>query len=301
MPPVRRSETAPRKSSRVASITAEKAAADRVKQDREAAERKKEAAEARKAAAAKSKGKKKPAARRAPAKPRATKRKASSGEEDDDDSGSASGEDQPAPKKRGPPAKRDAGEPEAKQAGRYSVGDVVEDVKLKNQDDEEVSLAELYKDNGLVIFSYPKANTPGCTTQACNFRDTKSAFAEQGFTVLGLSKDKPSAQLSWQAKHELGYSLLCDVADFGLLKKLGATESQKRCHFIIEKGGKLLEAKIGVKPADDAKNALEFVKSLSLSGDEKAEDAAEEKEGESAEEKEEDATTADEEKKDESA
>ncbi|KAM0791626.1 hypothetical protein ACM66B_006065 [Microbotryomycetes sp. NB124-2] len=141
------------------------------------------------------------------------------------------------------------------------VGDVVPDVTLKNEDDNDTSLASLYNESGLVIFSYPKANTPGCTNQACGYRDIYDDIKKQGFNVVGLSQDKPKAQSSWKTSKNLQYSFLCDP-DRVLLKQLGATEAKKRCHWVIEKGGKLLEAKIGVKPADDPTNALEFIKSL---------------------------------------
>ncbi|GAA5844955.1 hypothetical protein JCM3766R1_000344 [Sporobolomyces carnicolor] len=143
----------------------------------------------------------------------------------------------------------------------YEEGQVVEDITLKNDSDQEVALSSLYNESGLVIFTYPKANTPGCTTQSCNYRDARSDFESLGYKVIGLSRDSPKAQSSWKTKHEFKYDLLCDP-EGQLLKKLGTTEAKKRCHFVIEKGGKLLEAKIGVKPADDAKNALEFIKSL---------------------------------------
>ncbi|GAA5874359.1 hypothetical protein JCM16303_005826 [Sporobolomyces ruberrimus] len=190
----------------------------------------------------------------------------------------------PEPVKRGPPKERGSvptadEKKEIKQAKKesagtaksaskvtgsssaYKEGETVEDITLKNDADEEVALSSLYNESGLVIFTYPKANTPGCTTQSCNYRDVNSGFSDLGYKVLGLSRDSPKSQASWKTKHDFKYDLLCDPEN-QLLKKLGATEAQKRCHFIIEKGGKLLEAKIGVKPADDAKNALEFIKSL---------------------------------------
>ncbi|GAA5967678.1 hypothetical protein JCM11641_005732 [Rhodosporidiobolus odoratus] len=299
MPATRRSETAPRRSSRAAKIESDKQSEVTAKQQAEEAKRKAEAAAERKAKAAKTKGKatkSKPVARKAAP----VKRKAAEEEEEGSDEDEAE-DDKPAPKKRGRPAGRktqakatddaqaEAEDPKREVGGKYAVGDLVEDIEFQNQDDKKVSLAELYKDNGLVIFSYPS-----CTTQACNFRDTKTAFGEHSFTVLGLSRDKPSAQLSWKGKHELGYDLLCDP-EADLLKKLGATEGQKRCHWIIAKGGELLEAKIGVKPADDAKNALAFVKGLeNPAGDKKEEEEEEEEEEKVAEP----AAEGDEEKKD---
>ncbi|BGP55870.1 hypothetical protein JCM8202_002295 [Rhodotorula sphaerocarpa] len=181
-----------------------------------------------------------------------------------------------APAKRAPPKARGAVPERTKKAtatkakaekedkaadAHYKVGDAVEDVTLHDEDDKPVSLKSLFEDKHLVIFSYPKADTPGCTTQACGYRDVRSEYESEGATVIGISLDKPTAQLKWKSKHELGYSLLSDPqGDF--LKKLGWSEKTKRCHWVIEKGGKLAEAKLGVKPADDPKNALEFVKSL---------------------------------------
>ncbi|GAA5864255.1 hypothetical protein JCM3774_001271 [Rhodotorula dairenensis] len=185
-----------------------------------------------------------------------------------------------APKKRGPPKARDAAAPAADKkpaaskkaadkpkkeeatVAHYKVGDIVEDVTLQDEDDKPVSLKSLYENKHLIIFSYPKADTPGCTTQACGYRDSRSEYEEHGATVIGLSCDKPSAQLKWKSKNELGYSLLSDPNADLLLKKLGWSDKAKRSHWVIQKGGKLAEAKLGVKPADDPKNALEFVKSL---------------------------------------
>ncbi|KAL8279462.1 hypothetical protein RQP46_008024 [Phenoliferia psychrophenolica] len=171
-----------------------------------------------------------------------------------------------------------------KGGGVTPVGEVVHDVKLHNEDGEEVSFASLYEKSGsvppvtptplsilqqqltqgnhsVVLFSYPKASTPGCTTQACGFRDLYDDIAATGYAVFGISADKPAAQLNFKTKQKMQYSLLSDPKK-DLLKQLGATEATKRCHWIVEKGGKLLEAKIGVKPADDPKNALAFIKAL---------------------------------------
>ncbi|GAA5983902.1 hypothetical protein JCM10908_005968 [Rhodotorula pacifica] len=182
----------------------------------------------------------------------------------------------PAPKKRGPPKARGAADDkkpaaakkaaaskkEETAAAHYKVGDVVEDVTLQNEDDKPITLKSLYEDKHLVIFSYPKADTPGCTTQACGYRDLRSEYESLDATVIGLSTDKPTAQLKWKSKNELGYSLLSDPNGDLLLKKLGWSDKSKRSHWVIEKGGKLAEAKLGVKPADDPKNALEFLKSI---------------------------------------
>lgn len=72
------------------------------------------------------------------------------------------------------------------------------------------SVQEMVKDNGVVIFFYPRANTPGCTTQACGFQENYSAIEKEGYKVYGMSADKPRSQASWKKKHHLQYTLLCD-------------------------------------------------------------------------------------------
>ena len=69
---------------------------------------------------------------------------------------------------------------------------------------------EVVKDSGVVLFFYPRANTPGCTKQACGFRDEHQKFLDAGFKVFGMSADKPKSQLNWKNKHSLPYSFLCD-------------------------------------------------------------------------------------------
>lgn len=62
-----------------------------------------------------------------------------------------------------------------------------------------------------MFFVYPRANTPGCTKQACGFRDNHAAITAAGFDVYGLSFDKPKSQANWQTKYDLPYHLLTDA------------------------------------------------------------------------------------------
>ncbi|KAF8066527.1 AhpC-TSA-domain-containing protein [Lyophyllum atratum] len=147
--------------------------------------------------------------------------------------------------------------------GPIDVGDVLPSVMLKNEKGEDVDVAGLAAEKGLVVFLVPKADTPGCTTQACGFRDSYPDFTSVGYDVYCLSADSPTAQTKWQTKKELPYPLLSDPKRV-LITALGAGEGgkTKRSHFIFEKGGKLLDKKVPVKPADSPKLALEFIKSL---------------------------------------
>ncbi|KAF8638635.1 hypothetical protein AX17_002060 [Amanita inopinata Kibby_2008] len=142
------------------------------------------------------------------------------------------------------------------------IGDSLPTLTLKNEKDEDVQVAELAVENGVVLFLVPKADTPGCTNQACGFRDIYQDFTASGYDVYCLSADTPAAQTKWQTKKELPYQLLSDRKRV-LIGALGAADGAKtkRSHFIFEKGGKLVERKIPVKPNDSPKLALEFIKS----------------------------------------
>ncbi|KAI5784561.1 thioredoxin-like protein [Geopyxis carbonaria] len=76
---------------------------------------------------------------------------------------------------------------------------------IETQSGEKVAVHDLVKgsDKGIVIFSYPKASTPGCTTQACLFRDSAAEFKQAGYTIYGLSGDKPAANQKFKQKNDL--------------------------------------------------------------------------------------------------
>ncbi|EIW55678.1 AhpC-TSA-domain-containing protein [Trametes versicolor FP-101664 SS1] len=150
---------------------------------------------------------------------------------------------------------------EAPALSSIDIGDSLPSYTLKSEKDEDVNVAALAAEKGVIFFLVPKADTPGCTTQACGFRDIYPDFTALGFDVYCLSADKPSAQAKWQTKKELPYPLLSDPKRV-LITALGAGEGgkTKRSHFIFAKGGKLVDKKVPVKPADSPKLALEFVK-----------------------------------------
>ncbi|KAG5650468.1 hypothetical protein H0H81_012142 [Sphagnurus paluster] len=161
-------------------------------------------------------------------------------------------------------AEEDAPEDESDgKLAKIDIGDVLPSVTLKNEKDEDVDVAGLAAEKGVVFFLVPKADTPGCTTQACAFRDIYPDFTSVNYDVYCLSADKPAAQTKWQTKKELPYALISDPKRV-LITALGAGEGgkTKRSHFIFEKGGKLLERKMPVKAADSASLALEFIKGL---------------------------------------
>jgi thioredoxin-dependent peroxiredoxin len=102
------------------------------------------------------------------------------------------------------------------------VYDVVEDFTLQNQDGKMVHLSD-YKKSPVVLFFYPRADTPGCTIESCGFRDAFRKFQHAGIVVLGVSRDTVKDQKKFKDKYELPYDLLADpdmvlIKRFGLLK-----------------------------------------------------------------------------------
>lgn len=92
---------------------------------------------------------------------------------------------------------------------RLAPGDPAPAFTLQSDTDEPVSLSD-YSGTGLVIFFYPAAMTPGCTTQACDFRDSLSALRAAGYEVVGISPDSPAKLATFVQKEALTYPLLSD-------------------------------------------------------------------------------------------
>ena len=103
------------------------------------------------------------------------------------------------------------------------IGEKVTDFTLQTDEDNTVSLSE-YAGQPVILFFYPRADTPGCTIEACGFRDAFEKLQSAGAVVLGISRDTPKAQAKFRAKYELPYTLLADVDEkvcnlFGVLKE----------------------------------------------------------------------------------
>lgn len=90
-----------------------------------------------------------------------------------------------------------------------SAGDKVPDFKARDQDGNVVSLSD-YAGKKLIVFFYPRANTPGCTAEACNLRDHYEALQEAGYSLLGVSADSEKKQANFRNKYEFPFPLLAD-------------------------------------------------------------------------------------------
>jgi len=153
------------------------------------------------------------------------------------------------------------------------TGDTLPSHILKNEKDEDIDVSALTAEKGLVLFLVPRADTPGCTTQACGFRDIYTEFTSLDYEVYCLSADPPAAQTKWQTKKSLPFPLLSDPKRVLIKALTGGGVKTARSHFIFEKGGKLVEKKMSVKPAESSKLALEFIKGPDHDADEMAVDA----------------------------
>ncbi len=103
------------------------------------------------------------------------------------------------------------------------INEKVADFTLQTDEDKTVSLSD-YAGSPVILFFYPRADTPGCTIEACGFRDTFKKLQNAGAVVLGISRDKPRDQAKFRAKYDLPYTLLADVDEkvckqFGVLKE----------------------------------------------------------------------------------
>ncbi|ETP50613.1 hypothetical protein F442_04117 [Phytophthora nicotianae P10297] len=151
-------------------------------------------------------------------------------------------------------------------ASDLAVGkSVTTDVTLVNQEEKEVVIADTFRDQSVVFFMYPRANTPGCTKQACGFRDNIQTIKDAGFTVYGLSGDSPKSLTNWKTKQSLPFDLLSDP-EHKLISYFGSSlpgNKVQRSHVVILKGGVVGDIAAKVSPADSVSRAVEFVKKSS--------------------------------------
>ncbi|MGO2718343.1 MAG: thioredoxin-dependent thiol peroxidase [Brevibacterium aurantiacum] len=132
---------------------------------------------------------------------------------------------------------------------RLSVGDTAPDFTLSNQDGKSVTLSE-FKGQRVVVYFYPAAMTPGCTTEACDFRDSLSALSAAGLLVLGISPDKPEKLKKFAEKESLNFDLLSDP-DKTMMEEWGAFGEKKNY-------GKVVQGVIRSTLVIDAEGAVEL-------------------------------------------
>jgi peroxiredoxin Q/BCP len=150
---------------------------------------------------------------------------------------------------------------------KLKVGDVAPGFELSNQDGKMVKLSD-FVGKKILLYFYPKADMPSCTTQACSVRDSAEPLKDLGVVALGISPDEPDAQKKFDEKYSLGFTLLSDshhktAEAYGVWgeksmyvkKYMGIICSS----FLIDENGKIIEAWYKVSPADTVPNALAVI------------------------------------------
>lgn len=155
---------------------------------------------------------------------------------------------------------------QATQAATLKVGEIAPDFTLKNQNEKLVSLSQ-FKGHWVVLYFYPKDETPGCTTEACSFRDNINQLIAQQATILGISVDSVDSHQSFKSKHKLPFDLLADpnglvAKQYNSLLDLFVIKFAKRHTFIINPQGRIAKIYHDVDPKTHVKTVLKDLKAL---------------------------------------
>lgn len=144
-------------------------------------------------------------------------------------------------------------------------GDKVPEFSAKDQDGNTINLSD-YSGKKLIVFFYPKANTPGCTAEACNLRDNYKSLQDAGYELLGVSADSQKKQSNFKNKYEFPFPLLADE-DHTVLNIFGVWGPKKfmgreydgihRKTFVINEEGKVSKVIDKVKTKDHASQLLD--------------------------------------------
>ena len=144
------------------------------------------------------------------------------------------------------------------------VGDTAPNFELPSDTGETVKLSD-FRGKRVVLYFYPKDDTPGCTTQSCGFRDNYPVIEEKNAVVLGVSPDGVTSHQRFKAKFDLPFTLLVDE-DHAIAEAYGVWGEKTnygktymgiiRSHFVIDEQGKIADAQVQVSPAESVERAL---------------------------------------------
>lgn len=145
-----------------------------------------------------------------------------------------------------------------------AVGDLAPEFSAETESGETVRLSD-YRGRRVVLYFYPKDDTPGCTTQACGFRDSYPTLTERNAVVLGVSPDNARSHQKFKTKFDLPFTLLVDETH-ALAEAYGVWVEKsmygkrfmgiERSHFVIDEEGRVLDAQVKVKPEESVRAAL---------------------------------------------
>ena len=143
---------------------------------------------------------------------------------------------------------------------QVAVGDAAPEFELPDQDGQLHSLED-YRDRWVVLYFYPKDETPGCTTEACEFRDNIFAFRDLNAQILGVSLDDVESHKAFAENHGLPFPLLADVdgvaaTAYGVKTRMLGMEIAKRQTFVIGPDGKIAKHYEKVDPSEHSKQVL---------------------------------------------
>ena|SRR5215217_381501 len=148
---------------------------------------------------------------------------------------------------------------------RLDPGDVAPNFALADQTGATVRLSD-FRGRKVLVYFYPKADTPGCTKQSCSVRDHRQELGTLDVDVVGISPDTPEDQAAFDRKYSLGFPLLAD-ADHAVAQAWGVWGERtaygkthlgiQRSSFLVDEDGRIERAWYGVKPEDTVPNALE--------------------------------------------
>jgi peroxiredoxin Q/BCP len=144
------------------------------------------------------------------------------------------------------------------------VGDLAPDFELPDEQSRPVKLSD-FRGRRAILYFYPKDDTPGCTTQACGFRDAYPRIEDRNAVVIGVSPDGAKSHQRFKTKHNLPFVLLSDV-DHAVAEAYGVWGAKTmfgnlvvgviRSHFVVDENGRLIDVQTKVKAVDSVQRAL---------------------------------------------
>ena len=147
------------------------------------------------------------------------------------------------------------------------IGTKAPDFQLQDQDGKIHRLSD-YLGKKVILYFYPKDNTPGCTKQACGFSERGPQFREKGAVVLGISKDSVASHKKFQQNYSLGVTILSDP-ELNVIKAYGVWQEKKnygkvsmgvvRTTYLIDENGVVIKAMGSVKAADNPQQMLDLL------------------------------------------